>query len=188
VRCALLAPGALVFFDFRLVELAWDNANNHTGRSDHGTQGLRWRSTSNEQASRDATSKAPSLLNSVNQDGWPASSPIAPPPPPWLAAAALMPQPPPPPSSGFERCKPGLGTALGSGKSQPLLALCFSLALSTKPTLTPVVLKKSPDPISTAYGPREECGVKGHRGNCHQCIVCGKGSGVGCVRSRRCAG
>jgi len=51
----------------------------------------------NEQASRDATSKAPVLLYSVNQDGWPASSPIAPPPPPRLAAAALMPQPPPPP-------------------------------------------------------------------------------------------
>ena len=51
----------------------------------------------NEQASRDATSKAPVLLYSVNQGGWPASSPIAPPPPPRLAAAALMPQPPPPP-------------------------------------------------------------------------------------------
>jgi len=51
----------------------------------------------NEQASRDATSKAPVLVYSVNQDGWPASSPIAPPPPPRLAAAALMPQPPPPP-------------------------------------------------------------------------------------------
>ena len=50
----------------------------------------------NEQASRDATSKAPVLVYSVNQDGWPASSPIAPPPPPRLAAAALMPQTPPP--------------------------------------------------------------------------------------------
>jgi len=50
----------------------------------------------NEQASRDATSKAPVLVDSVNQDGWPASSPITPPPPPRLAAAALMPQPPPP--------------------------------------------------------------------------------------------
>ena len=50
----------------------------------------------NEQASRDATSKAPVLVYSVNQDGWPASSPIAPPPPPRLAAAALMPQPPTP--------------------------------------------------------------------------------------------
>jgi len=50
-----------------------------------------------EQASRDATSKAPVLVYSVNQDGWPASSPIAPTPPPRLAAAALMPQPPPPP-------------------------------------------------------------------------------------------
>ena len=48
----------------------------------------------NEQASRDATSKAPVLVYSVNQDGWPASSPITPPPPPRLAAAALMPQPP----------------------------------------------------------------------------------------------
>ena len=48
-----------------------------------------------EQASRDATSKAPVLVYSVNQDGWPASSPIVPPPPPRLAAAALMPQPPP---------------------------------------------------------------------------------------------
>jgi len=51
----------------------------------------------NEQAPRDATSKAPVLVCSVNQDGWPASSTIAPPPPPRLAAAALMPQPPPPP-------------------------------------------------------------------------------------------
>jgi len=51
----------------------------------------------NEQASRDATSKAPVLVYSVTQDGWPASSTIAPPPPPRLAAAALMPQPPPPP-------------------------------------------------------------------------------------------
>jgi len=51
----------------------------------------------NEQASRDATSKAPLLVYSVNQGGWPSSSPIAPPPPPRLAAAALMPQPPPPP-------------------------------------------------------------------------------------------
>ena len=50
----------------------------------------------NEQALRDATSKAPVLVYSVNQDEWPASSPIAPPPPPRLAAAALMPQPPPP--------------------------------------------------------------------------------------------
>ena len=45
-----------------------------------------------------------------------------------------------------------VGIALGSGKSQPLRALCFSLsfslALSTKPTLTPVELKESPDPIS----------------------------------------
>ena len=49
----------------------------------------------NEQASRDATSKGPVLVYSVNQDGWPASSPIAPPPPPRLAAAALMPPPPP---------------------------------------------------------------------------------------------
>ena len=51
----------------------------------------------NEQASRDATSKAPVLVYSVNQGGWPASSTTAPPPPPRLAAAALMPQPPPPP-------------------------------------------------------------------------------------------
>jgi len=51
----------------------------------------------NEQASRDATSKAPVIAYSVNQDGWPASLPIAPPSPPRLAAAALMPQPPPPP-------------------------------------------------------------------------------------------
>jgi len=36
----------------------------------------------NEQASRDATSKAPVLVYSVNQGGWPALSPIAPPPPP----------------------------------------------------------------------------------------------------------
>ena len=50
----------------------------------------------NEQASRDATSKVPVLVYSVNQDGCPASSPIAPPPPPRLAAAALMPQTPPP--------------------------------------------------------------------------------------------
>ena len=50
----------------------------------------------NEQASQDATSRAPVLVYSVNQDGWPASSPIAPPPPPRLAAAALMPQTPPP--------------------------------------------------------------------------------------------
>ena len=27
------------------MELAWDNANNHTGGSNHGTQGLKWRST-----------------------------------------------------------------------------------------------------------------------------------------------
>jgi len=41
----------------------------------------------NEKASRDATSKAPVLVYSVNQDGWPASSPIAPqaPPPPLTA-------------------------------------------------------------------------------------------------------
>jgi len=51
----------------------------------------------NEQASRDATSKAPVLVYSVNQGGLPASSPIAPPPPPRLAAAALMPQLSPPP-------------------------------------------------------------------------------------------
>jgi len=51
----------------------------------------------NEQALRDATSKAPVLVYSINQGGWPASLPIAPPPPPRLAAAALMPQPPPPP-------------------------------------------------------------------------------------------
>jgi len=51
----------------------------------------------NEQASRNATSKAPVLVYSVNQVGWPASSPIAPRPPPQLAAAALMPQPPLPP-------------------------------------------------------------------------------------------
>ena len=51
--------------------------------------------TINEQASRDATSTAPVLVYSVNQDGWPASSPIAPPPPPRLAAAVLMPSPPP---------------------------------------------------------------------------------------------
>ena len=51
----------------------------------------------NEKASQDATSKAPVLVYSVNQDGWPASSPVAPPPPPRLTAAALMPQPPPPP-------------------------------------------------------------------------------------------
>jgi len=44
-----------------------------------------------------ATSKAPVLVYSVNQGGWPASSPIAPPPPPRLAAATLMPQPPPSP-------------------------------------------------------------------------------------------
>ena len=44
----------------------------------------------NEQALRDATSKAPVLVYSVNQDGWSASSPIAPPPPPRLAAAALV--------------------------------------------------------------------------------------------------
>ena len=49
----------------------------------------------NEQAPQDATSEAPVLVYSVNQDGWPASSPIAPPPPPRLAAAALMPLPPP---------------------------------------------------------------------------------------------
>jgi len=34
----------------------------------------------------------------------------------------------------------------------------------------------------------EHIGVKGHRGDCHQCMVYGKGSGVGCVRSRGCAG
>ena len=49
-----------------------------------------------QEASRDTTNKDPALVYSVNQDGWPASSPIAPPPPPRLAAAALMPQPPPP--------------------------------------------------------------------------------------------
>jgi len=32
----------LLDFDFRLVELAWDNTNNYTGGSNHGTQGLRW--------------------------------------------------------------------------------------------------------------------------------------------------
>ena len=47
----------------------------------------------NEQASRDATSEGSVLVYSVNQDGRPAASPIAPPPP--LAAAALMPPPPP---------------------------------------------------------------------------------------------
>jgi len=51
----------------------------------------------NEQVLRDATSKAPVLVYSVNQGVWPASSPIAPPPPPRLAAAALMPPPPTPP-------------------------------------------------------------------------------------------
>ena len=51
----------------------------------------------NQQASRDATSKAPVLVCFVNQGGWPASSPITPPQPSRLAAAALMPQPPPPP-------------------------------------------------------------------------------------------
>jgi len=56
-----------------------------------------------EQASRDATSKAPVLVCSVNQNGWPTSSPIAPPPPPRLAAAALMPQPPPPPLTAERR-------------------------------------------------------------------------------------
>jgi len=50
-----------------------------------------------EQASRDATCKAPVLVYSVNQGGLPASSPITPPPPPRLEAAALMPHPPPPP-------------------------------------------------------------------------------------------
>jgi len=29
-----------------LVELAWDNSNNHTGGNSHGTQGQIWRSTS----------------------------------------------------------------------------------------------------------------------------------------------
>jgi hypothetical protein len=41
-------------FDFRLVELAWDNSNNHTGGSNHEAQELRWRSTRRRHEMRSA--------------------------------------------------------------------------------------------------------------------------------------
>ena len=54
----------------------------------------------NEQASRDATSKAPVLVYSVNQDGWPASSPIVPPPPQPLRSCRNRRRRRSPPSKG----------------------------------------------------------------------------------------
>ena len=89
----------------------------------------------NEQASRDATSKAPVLLYSVNQDGWPASSPIAPPPPPRLAAAALMPQPPPPPltaergESRHRAVAAAVGLVASKGQYRPPVQMNKNLGL-----------------------------------------------------------